>query len=60
MNITIIDISEVPQPIVGEEVIFISEDPNSPVSLEKQAKVIDVIPYDILVHLNKEMHRKYT
>lgn len=58
MNITIIDISEVPKPLIGEEVVFISEDINSPVSLEKQAKVIDVIPYDILVHLNKEMYRK--
>jgi alanine racemase len=59
MNISIIDISEVSHPTIGEEVIFISEDINSPVSLEKQAKVIDVIPYDILVHINKEMYRKY-
>lgn len=58
MNITIIDISEVSTPILGEEVIFISEDPTSPVSLEKQAEAIDVIPYDLLVHLNKEMYRK--
>lgn len=58
MNITIIDISEVSNPIIGEEVVFISENPLSPVSLEKQAKIIDVIPYDLLVHLNKEMYRK--
>lgn len=58
MNITIIDITEVTQPHIGEEVVFISEDPLSPVSLEKQAQVIDVIPYDLLVHLNKEMYRK--
>lgn len=58
MNITIIDISKVTQPAIGEEVIFISEDPTSPISLERQAKVIDVIPYDLLVHLNKEMYRK--
>jgi alanine racemase len=53
-----IDISHVPEPVVGEEVLFISENPKSPISLEKQAKVIDVIPYDLLVHLNKEMYRK--
>lgn len=59
MNITMIDISHVPEPVVGEEVLFISENPKSPISLEKQAKVIDVIPYDLLVHLNKEMYRKW-
>lgn len=53
-----IDISHVPEPIIGEEVLFISEDPKSPVSLEKQASKIDTIPYDLLVHLNKEMYRK--
>jgi alanine racemase len=58
MNITIIDISEVPNPVIGEKVIFISENSSSPVSLEKQARAIGVIPYDLLVHLNKEMYRK--
>lgn len=53
-----IDISEVPNPVIGEEVIFIHEDKNSPISLEKQAKAIGIIPYDLLVHLNKEMYRK--
>ena len=58
MNITMIDISKVIDPVVGEEVTYISEDTESPVSLEKQAKTIGVIPYDLLVHLNKEMYRK--
>lgn len=58
MNITIIDISKVPEPVISESVVFISEDPDSPISLEKQAHTIDTIPYDLLVHLNKEMYRK--
>ena len=58
MNITVINISKVPNPIVGEEVVYISEMSDSPISLEKQAKTIGVIPYDLLVHLNKEMYRK--
>lgn len=57
MNITILDISHIIEPIIGEEVVFISEDPLSPISLEKQAQSIDIIPYDLLVHLNKEMYR---
>lgn len=58
MNITTVDISAVPNPVVGEEVIYISEDPKSPISLERQAQKINVIPYDLLVHINKEMYRK--
>jgi alanine racemase len=58
MNITIIDISKVPKPVIGESVVFISENTDSPISLEKQAHTIDTIPYDLLVHLNKEMYRK--
>lgn len=58
MNITMIDISHLPEPIIGEEVVFISEDQKSPVSLEKQAEKVEMIPYDLLVHLNKEMYRK--
>lgn len=58
MNITAIDISHVASPVIGEEVIFISEDPDSAISLEKQAHMIDTIPYDLLVHLNKEMYRR--
>lgn len=58
MNITMIDISKVADPVIGEEVTYISEDPGSSISLEKQAKAIGVIPYDLLVHLNKEMYRK--
>lgn len=58
MNLTVIDLTNVKHPIIGEEVIYIHEDPSSPISLEKQANVINVIPYDLLVHFNKEMYRK--
>lgn len=58
MNITIIDISEIENPIRWEQVIFISEDPQSPISLEKQSQKIGTIPYDLLVHMNHQMYRK--
>lgn len=58
MNITVVDLTNVESPTIGEEVVYIHEDPSSHVSLEKQAKAINVIPYDLLVHLNKEMYRK--
>jgi alanine racemase len=54
MNLTTIDISDV-DVREGQEVIFISEEKGSPLSLEQQAKRAGMIPYDMLVHLNKEM-----
>ena len=57
MNLTTIDISHVAEVAVGDEVIIIDENADSPVSLERQAERAGMIPYDVLVHLNKEMFR---
>lgn len=57
MNLTTIDISHVAEVAVGDEVIIIDENADSPVSLERQAERAGMIPYDMLVHLNKEMFR---
>ena len=57
MNLTSIDISGVPDIQVGDEVIYMSEDKHSPLSLEQQSVRAQMIPYDMLVHLNKEMFR---
>lgn len=57
MNLTTIDISDVSDAQVGDEVIYISEDKYSPLSLEQQSVRANMIPYDMLVHLNKEMFR---
>lgn len=57
MNLTTIDISDVLDAQVGDEVIYISEDKHSPLSLEQQSVRAQMIPYDMLVHLNKEMFR---
>jgi alanine racemase len=56
MNLTTIDITRVDVHI-GDEVVVIDENPNSPVSLLRQAERADMIPYDMLVHMNKEMFR---
>ena len=56
MNLTTIDVSDV-DAHEDQEVIFISEQKDSPLSLERQAERANMIPYDMLVHLNKEMFR---
>ncbi len=57
MNITTVDISHFTEVSIGDEVIFLNENPDSPVSLERQAERAGMIPYDMLVHLSKEMFR---
>jgi alanine racemase len=57
MNITTIDITHMTDVQEWDEVIFVSEDCSSLLSLESQAKRANMIPYDFLVHLNKEMFR---
>ena len=51
MNITTVDISKVPNPKIGEEVLIYSNNPKDPNSLGKTAKHCKTIPYELLVHL---------
>ena len=56
MNLTTIDISHTDTQ-VGAEVTIIDENNDSPVSLLRQSERAGMIPYDMLVHFNKEMYR---
>lgn len=56
MNLTTIDISHL-EAQVGDEVLIIDEDPASPISLLAQSTSANMIPYDMLVHWNREMYR---
>ena len=56
MNLTTVDISDT-DAREGDEVCLVDENPLSPVSLTRQAERGNIIPYDMLVHINKEMFR---
>lgn len=57
MNITIIDVSSVPNPDVGQEVIVYSSSPENKNSLGNCAKLCKTIPYDLLVNLAESTRR---
>lgn len=57
MNITIINISNVPNPYVGQEVIVYSPNPKDKNSLLNSAKICKTIPYDLLVNLAETTKR---
>ena len=57
MNITTIDISNVPQVKLGAIVTIISNDDSSPISISNIAKACQTIPYEILVHIPAHLRR---
>lgn len=56
MNLTTIDVSHI-DTARGDDVVVIDENPDSPASLLRQSERMQTIPYDMLVHMNKEMFR---
>lgn len=57
MNITVVDISLVPDVKVGEKVIIYSDNPSDKNSIFNSAKICNVIPYEILVQLHASTKR---
>ena len=57
MNITTIDISDVPNPKIGQEVVVFSDNPNDLNSIQQSAKLCKTIPYEILIHLTSSTKR---
>ncbi|MEX0597184.1 MAG: alanine racemase [Candidatus Paceibacterota bacterium] len=57
MNITTVDVSNIPKVKVGDMVTIISNDNSSPISVANIAKNCDTIPYEILVHIPAHLRR---
>jgi alanine racemase len=57
MNITTIDVSDVPAVKLGDTVTIISDDNASPISVSNIAKTCQTIPYETLVHIPAHLRR---
>ena len=57
MNITIIDLSRIKNPKIGDEVVIYSNNPKDKNSIENAAKICKKIPYEILVNLAESTRR---
>lgn len=51
MNITTVDLTKVPNPYIGQEVVIFSKNRNDPNSIENATRICQTIPYDILISL---------
>lgn len=57
MDLTTVDLGEVPQAQVGDEVTLLDNDPLSPVSVYALAKWADTIPYEIFCRIGSRVQR---
>jgi alanine racemase len=57
MDLTIIDLHDIPHPVVGDEVIVLDNDPLSPASVYKLAELAGTIPYEILSRIGPRVRR---
>jgi len=58
MNITMIDISKVSKPRVGEEVVLIGKSGKQEIKADSLAADINTINYELVTRLNSEIYRK--
>lgn len=57
MNISTIDVSDISNPKIGDEVIVISNNSNDKNSIQSIAKIIETIPYEIVVYIPEHLKR---
>lgn len=57
MNITSVDLSAAPETKLGDQVIIISERKDDRNSVENISRLINTIPYEILVHIPQHLRR---
>jgi len=57
MDLTTVDLGEVPQAQLGDEVTLLDNDPLSPVSAYQLAKWADTIPYEIFCRIGRRVQR---
>lgn len=57
MNMSVVDITDLDDPEIGESVIVYSSNPMDKNSLVNAAKIAETIPYDLMVHLAESVKR---
>ena len=57
MDMTMIDVTRVPDVCIGDEVTLVDSDPLSPASLYKLCQATDLIPYEILTGIGARVQR---
>jgi alanine racemase len=57
MDLTVIDLGNVPQAMIGDEVTVLDSDPLSPASVYRIAELAETIPYEIFCRIGARVRR---
>ncbi|HEY1923400.1 MAG TPA: alanine racemase [Tepidisphaeraceae bacterium] len=57
MDLTVIDLANVPQAMIGDEVTVLDSDPLSPASVYRMAELAETIPYEIFCRIGARVRR---
>jgi alanine racemase len=57
MDMTMIDLTDIPEAVPGDEVVIMDDDPNSPSSVYHLAQHGDTIPYEVFCRIGSRVHR---
>jgi alanine racemase len=57
MDLTVIDLHNAPQAVVGDDVTVLDDDPVSPASVYNIARIAETIPYEILCRIGTRVRR---
>jgi alanine racemase len=59
MDLTMIDVTDIPQPAIGDEVLLIGRSPHCSIGADDQARLAGTIVYEILCGLSPRVPRVY-
>lgn len=59
MDLSMVDVTDLPEISVGEEVRLLEDDPSSPISASALAQTLGTIPYEVLTSIGSRVTRIY-
>ena len=59
MDLTMVDVSEIPGVQVGDEVVMLGRQGSEEISAVEMAGWLDTIPYEVLCTIGKRVPRRY-
>ncbi len=60
MDLTTVDVSDIPTVSPGDEAVLLEADPGSPISAAGLAEMLGTIPYEVLTSIGPRVERVYT
>ena len=57
MDLISVDLTDIPDPTVGEEILLLEDKPDSPISATAWAKALGTSPYEVFTSIGNRVER---